>query len=146
MLDMLPDFDVSNGVRQIDPSRPEAGEMSICFDRRERIIRVTAYGYFSPEYSDRQFRELKAANEAMRARFGIARVLIDKCNSPPQSQATCERIEIGTRLAFQAGDRAALLVNNSLTKMQMRRVVDVSTHQLFLSEQAAIMWLKANDR
>lgn len=44
--------------------------------------------------------------------------------------------------AKQPGDRAAIIVADSLSKMQAKRVATVE-NQIFLSEQAARTWLKA---
>jgi hypothetical protein len=71
------------------------------------------------------------------------RAIIDAREAVIQNPESVERIRVGTPEIYVSGDRVAMLVSNSLVKMQLRRVVDERTHELFMSANAATTWLGA---
>ncbi len=70
-------------------------------------------------------------------------MLVDLRKSPVQSVETAGRIKAATSRIYKPGDRIAIVVQSSLVKTQMRQVVDVTTVELFISIDAAEMWLLA---
>ncbi len=119
-----------------------AGEMIITYDEAEQLIRVKSTGLCTPEQADLHFINLQAAAGRMRRKIGHVRALVDLRDRPLQSPATLAKVQSGTESAFVEGDRVAVLLSSSLAKMQLKDHLSAH-HQLFLSEHAALTWLRA---
>jgi hypothetical protein len=75
---------------------------------------------------------------------GTVRVLIDNSYGFEFASVAMKALATRLRAAYQAGDRIAVLVPNSIGKLRAKQNVDVAT-QCFLSETAAMTWLAAWD-
>lgn len=93
---------------------------------------------------DQHFFELATLVRSVRQAGGQIRVIVDLRGTPAQSPETIERIGVGARI-YGEGDRIAIIVDSSLAKMQMRRVVRSAQHEIFISPKAAMTWLSTTD-
>jgi hypothetical protein len=126
-----------------EPQADGTGGFTIDVGDPSGIIVVTGKGVWSPDCMDEHFAALAYWVEDRRARSQAVKVLVDLRGSGAQSAETMERIGIGAMTLYQDGDRVALLVTNSLAKLQMRRVIRTNQHQFFVSPSAARQWLDA---
>jgi hypothetical protein len=120
-----------------------ASVIMVQYDAEAQIMRLHSRGFLEPVEIDRCFVDAAKILGMMRTTGIPVRALIDAREAVIQSPASAERIRVGTRQIYLPGDRVAMLVSNSLVKMQLRRVVDGRTHELFMSENAAMVWLRA---
>lgn len=107
------------------------------------IVRLVGHGAWSVEYMNRHFRELDPVVATARMRMRNVMVLADLRDAPIQSPDVAEMINIGTRRLYRDGDRIAIVVQSSLVKLQMKRIVDCAQVQIFISVAAACTWLMA---
>jgi hypothetical protein len=107
------------------------------------IVRVIGTGVWTPAYVDAHFVELRAHIDAIRDRGDDVLVLVDLSGSDVQPAATAERIKANTDDLYRPGDRIAVVVGSCLAKMQMRRTVNPSFNEVFVSANAALTWLMA---
>lgn len=121
----------------------DEGHISISPVDDQGIVRLVGYGTWSIEYMNRHFRELDPIVAAARMRVRSVMVLADLREAPVQSPDVAEIINIGTRRLYRDGDRIAIVVQSSLVKLQMKRVVDCAQVQIFISVAAAYTWLMA---
>ncbi len=126
-----------------DAASDGAGTLMVVYDQAARLIRTGSHGVCTPEQVDRHFAELRAARDLMREQLGYVLILADLRGSVVQSPETTARVQAGTEASFAPDDRVALIVSSSLEKMQRKRYVTAPGRQLFISENAAIIWLRA---
>jgi hypothetical protein len=119
------------------------GSLSIDADRIDGIIHVTGIGFWTPEQVDRHFGQLRRVIDARRVPGDDVRVLVDLRAAPAQSPETAARIGLATETIYEASDRVAIVLASSLAKLQMRRVVQRARHEMFISPDAALTWLRA---
>ena len=119
------------------------GTLTIAIDGERGILRVVGIGSWTPAQADDHFRELRRAAERLRENGGSLLVLVDLSTANVQSDATAARIRSHTDALYAPGDRIAVIVGSCLAKMQMRRTVDLSCHEIFISPNAAMTWLTA---
>lgn len=123
----------------------EDGEIDASFDAERGIILVGCRGKWSPAQIDAAFAQTHNLIDNMRANRKQVRVLVDRRLAVPQSEATIQRLKEHTERGYMLGDKIAVLVDTSLSKMQLRSQIDPSTHKLFISESAASLWLGVHD-
>ncbi|HEX7782779.1 MAG TPA: hypothetical protein VF509_08225 [Sphingobium sp.] len=107
------------------------------------VIQVVGSGFWTPQDVDRHFGKLGDVVRSVRQSGRQIRVLVNLSGVPPQSLETVERIGVASARIYAKEDRIAIIVDSSLAKMQMRRVVREAQHQIFLSPNAAMTWLGA---
>lgn len=105
------------------------------------LIEVTGTGQWTRADADEHFAALAGVLRRAREKAGTVRVLVDLRTAGAQPAATTERIAHWTGLLYREGDRVAILVASSLLKSQMRRITTRATRELFISEDAARLWL-----
>lgn len=121
------------------------GRVVTYFDAAMGAIRVEATGTWTMQQADLHCIQLTALVEDMRMRTGRVRIFVDRRGVETQAPAIIDRIAGGLDSILRSGDRVAVLVASSLVKMQVRRSVDLSIYELFISERAAFLWLLAHD-
>jgi hypothetical protein len=107
------------------------------------LIRVEGSGFWSPAVMDAHFDELSGILVRYRAAGTAVKMVVDLRASGVQSQETMVRMQAGVSSITQPGDRMAIVVNSSLAKMQMRRVIGDEQHAFFVSPEAALKWAEA---
>lgn len=121
------------------------GGLTIAADRRLGTVRIHGHGFWSPLIVDAHFTELRLFLVPYRQSATCVRMIVDIRTASVQSLETTERMAVGVRSATLPGDRIAILVSSSLAKAQMRRVIGTSSHEFFLSSEAATRWVEAYD-
>lgn len=109
------------------------------------ITVTSAADLWSPEDIDRHFDRLATVIDEQRRAGQQVRVLVDLRAAPPQPTETLARIGTRTVTTYRPGDRVAIVVTSSLAKMQMRDIMRSGDNALFLSADAARLWLHAFD-
>jgi hypothetical protein len=107
------------------------------------IVHVVGSGFWTPHDIDRHFSELDAVVRSIRQCGRKVRVAVDLRRTPAQLPETIARIGAGAERIYAEGDRVAIIVDSSLAKLQMRRVVSDAQHEMFQSPNAAMTWLCA---
>lgn len=117
------------------------GEMSVRFDVATGRVFTRGSGF----WSHRQVSAFFADWKTIISRIHLARqslsALVDMRESGVQRADVAELIATVTTDLYREGDAIAMVVPNSLAKIQMRRVLDTRYHQFFLSQPAAETWL-----
>jgi hypothetical protein len=132
-------------IALIDRSPAPTGILDPRYVRERQMICIACSGMWTPEQVDACFDTLRIQIGEMRASFGRVRVLVDRREAVPQPASTVERLRSHTHMGYLPGDRIAVVVDSSLSKMQLRDQLDPETHKLFISENAATTWLTAHD-
>jgi hypothetical protein len=115
------------------------------FDENLQLICLTTIGLCTAEQIDEWAIAFVAMVAEMRASVGRVRVLVDRRRSRTASAAMVEQVRIHCADAIRPEDRVAVLVESSLAKVNVKRVLDEQTHMVFVSENAAMTWLTAHD-
>jgi hypothetical protein len=122
---------------------PQDGRLSISLPDDQGIIKIQGHGLWSLDYLNQHFRELDAIIAQARRWNPDVLALVDLREAPVQSPEVAESINANTRRVYRDQDRIAIVVQSSLVKLQMKRVVDCAHVQIFISVSAAYTWLTA---
>lgn len=125
------------------PQAVQDGRLSIALPDDQGIVKLHGSGVWSLDYLNQHFRELDAVIAQARRRNPNVLVLVDLRDAPVQSPEVAECINANTRRVYRNHDRIAIVVQSSLVKLQMKRVVDCAHVQIFISVAAAYTWLTA---
>jgi hypothetical protein len=106
------------------------------------VLRIN--GPLSDEDASRLTTDMLDTIALVRRARGTVRVLIDNTYGFEFVSIAMKALATKLRVAYQAGDRIAVLVPNSVGKMRAKRDLNAAT-QCFLSETAAMTWLGAWD-
>jgi hypothetical protein len=126
-------------------SELKPGGLTIAADRPLGTVRIHGHGFWSPSIVDEHFEELRQFLTPYRQSALCVRMIVDLRSASVQSVQTTERLTVGVCSVTMEGDRIGILVSSSLAKGQMRRVIGSSSHQFFLSPDAARKWVEAYD-
>lgn len=115
---------------------------TIEYDADAGILVCRLYGFMDDEAAHKFGREMSHATARLRSAGGPLLVLFDnrkgRVASPSAAKALGERFN-STK---QPGDRTAIVLNDSLGKLQTKRYT-TTDHEAFVSENAARTWLTA---
>ena len=115
--------------------------------RLQDAIFISVDGFFDLRTLRNHFAENAAVVKRWRATGRPIRVLINAVDLRPHSPEGQACVQDATSRIYQSGDRVAILVSSSLVKMQMRRaLVHGEVVNFFISENAAVTWLDAQQR
>lgn len=106
------------------------------------FICFTASGRWTGRDMDRHLASFKAEVARARGLGKPVRILSDMREVEIGERAE-ERLKANMPMAFEPDDRIALVVRSSASKAQLRRAMDGWTAQMFLSLDAARLWLGA---
>jgi hypothetical protein len=138
------------GERRIAYPRPgtigATAMYSLEFEEETGILKVTVFGFFTDEVAAQFGHDFPRAVRSARARTSELRTLMDATVGTVMTPAVAARMK-GLEEAFvtEPSDRAAVIVGSSLHKLQIRRIFDPRRTQVFVSENAARIWLLAYD-
>lgn len=124
------------------PDLKARGTLSTAYDAAADIIRIKAEGLWEVGQIEHCFETLAYIRDSD-WRDAHLRVLVDRRDTVVQSARTADRLQKLTETFYRPGDRVAVIVDNSLLKMQLKSVLDSTSHSLFISESAALLWLNA---
>jgi hypothetical protein len=91
------------------------------------------------------FAELGSICSEIRRQRRLVRVLLELGNLPPLAPEIAAEIAAAIEAAHVAGDRVAIVMQNSLAKMRLRQFITQATMETFVSPAAAQTWLFAHD-
>lgn len=118
------------------------GELSVAYDIATGHVRARGAGFYSTRQTNAFFRDWSMIVEAIHGEGLAVSALVDMSDGQVQSHEVSDIIASVTNGMYQPGDAIAMLVPNSLAKIQMRRVLDGRYHEFFLSPNAAETWLE----
>jgi hypothetical protein len=118
------------------------GEMTVRFDIATGRVRCYGAGFWSVRQTRAFFHDWTRIVRRIHAAGGSVSALVDMSEGAVQRAEVADFIATTTAGLYQQGDGIAMLVPNSLAKMQMRRVLDPRFHGFFLSRNAAETWLE----
>jgi hypothetical protein len=119
------------------------GELSVAFDVSTGEMRAVGSGFWSVEQTNAFFVDWKNIVGRIQQGGHPVSALVDLTRSDVQQVEVANIIATVGDGLYLPGDAIALLMPSSLTKMQMRRVLDRRFHELFLSQAAAETWLQS---
>jgi hypothetical protein len=117
----------------------------VTFEDVQRIVVCRLYGFLQDEDASAFSKDLSALIAKVRAGGGPLLFLIDNREGHVASPSAAAKLGEMLRETRTPGDRTAIVVPNSLGKLQAKRVT-TSDHEVFLSENAARTWLTAYQR
>ncbi|MES2754527.1 MAG: hypothetical protein V4659_07675 [Pseudomonadota bacterium] len=123
--------------------RVEDPQFHIELDSDQSIVRTANVTVQTVADVDRYIVALSQMLDRARRNFGRALVLADLRAAPVRSQDVAERLHAHNLTLYRPGERVALLVESSLLKLQLRRNLVADLQNIFMSENAAITWLRA---
>ena len=116
------------------------------YDAAQGILIVRVEGMWTLPEVARYGREAGPQFEAARIRAGSLRLLVELSRTEVLSQNILAPLAKAGMQFAREDDRVALVVASSLMKLQMRRMIGEAPANIFVSEQAARMWLTAHDQ
>jgi hypothetical protein len=119
-----------------------SGEMSVQFDIASGYVRAFGSGLWSPRQTQAYFQDWDKIVREIHANGIALSALVDMDDGLVQSDEVTRIIAGVTSDKYRPGDAIAMLVPNSMAKIQMRRVLDARYHEFFISRSAAETWLK----
>lgn len=125
-------------------SSSASGLMTFTVDWPKGIMRCLSTGFWSLKQSEEHFRFYVACVREIHRRGLPALIVVDLRDADAQSQEVAETIRSAVDGLYKPGDRIAMVVESSVTKIQMRRVLQPEYHEYFLSLNAAQHWAFAH--
>jgi hypothetical protein len=119
----------------------DAGPFLVRKDVATGIVHVTGEGFWTVADVDRHFLTLGNTVQSARKVGGSVRALVDLRGAVTQSPELVSHLAERARAVYTMGDRIAIIVDSSLAKMQMRRVVQSAEFEIFFAPEAGIAWL-----
>lgn len=120
------------------------GLLAFTIDWHTGVIEAEAHGFWAPEQTKAHFAAYVDCVAELHRRGLAALVVVDTRESAAQSQEVAEILRRSVEGLYRPGDRVAMVVQNSIAKMQMRRVLQADFHEYFLSINAARNWAFAH--
>ena len=105
------------------------------------VIFITGRGFWNDDIVHEHFLELRRMAAVARRKVACVRVLVDLRGASVQSPMVAARIEYETRHVWSDADRIAVVLQSTLAKMQINRVVDSGNHASFIAIEDAWQWL-----
>lgn len=115
-------------------------QYTIAFDPGPKIIRIVLRGFWTPEIMTSYLDALDQFNAASCQHFGIARLLVDRRESPVQSAEVHKVAEMRYGVV-EANHRLAMVTESSLAQMQMRLGIQLEHMRFFTDPAEAEAWL-----
>ena len=112
-------------------------------DADSGVVICSVYGFLPDEQAEMLATALLDAVTAARHRGPALRLLFDNRQGAVFSAKAAGALQI-LKASSTAKDRTAVLVSDSINKLQTKRMAGQGT-EVFISETAAMMWLKAWD-
>jgi hypothetical protein len=112
-------------------------------DSGSGIVSCCVYGFLPDDQAEKLADTLASAVTAARRTNTSLRLLFDNRQGAVFSAKAAKALEI-LKAGYDPRDRTAVLVSDSINKLQAKRTAGRGT-EVFLSEFAAITWLKAWD-
>jgi hypothetical protein len=119
------------------------GATKSALDSTGRIIRTQISGFLNINQVDEYYVGVeRLVNELRRCNLPVL-MLVDIRSIAVQHADVAAALNERALKFWRAGDRTAIMVEPSLARMQVRRVLDVLPYRTFTSDNEAIDWLTA---
>lgn len=142
-LETAPSADNGRFLHEDSPLHPSDAELTIMPAGPDGIIGVVGRGFWDTALVTAHFADLGSHIARVRAPAMPVRVLVDLRGAPPQRPEVTTIVRQATLALYRPADRVAVVVESSLVKIQMRRILDCSKMTFFISIDAARTWLNA---
>jgi hypothetical protein len=106
------------------------------------LIRIASNGFWSVQQTAEHLAEYAEWVARIHGSGLALSLIVDLREAPPQSQAASEVLRQSLQRTHRDGDRCAIIVPQSIAKMQMRRVLPAD-YAFFSSPDAAEGWAMA---
>lgn len=116
------------------------------FEDETGILRVTIFGAWTASEVHRFGHDAEGRFAGARAKVGHLRMLIDCSRGFVCPQELVEPLADAGLQYARHDDRVALVVTSSLMKIQIKRMMGNAPSNMFISDNAARMWLLAHVR
>lgn len=107
------------------------------------ILRVEAKGVWDIAAARAYCDDVRRMVEVLRVVRPDLRAIVDRSAAPVLEEGTTEILMATYADVMRAGDRLAMVVDNSLAKMRIRQIAGREETQAFLSVSAARTWVLA---
>lgn len=114
------------------------------FEEDTGVLRLKVLGLWTAAEIERFGLEANEHFVAARRSVGYLRLLIDCSHGFICPQDLVEPLAHAGKQYARDDDRMALIVNSSLMKMQVRRMMGDAPSNMFISNNAAVTWLTAH--
>ncbi len=115
------------------------------FDPAEGILCVRVVGSWTLPEVERYGREAGAQFAVARQRAGLLRLLVDLSETDILSQSVMDPLAKAGMQYARADDRVALVVNSTLLKLQMKRMIGDAPAAIFVTVDEAAAWLTCDE-
>lgn len=117
------------------------GLMAFVVDWPRGTIRCLSSGFWSCDQAKRHFEAYVSCVREIHRRGTPAYIVVDLRTAAAQSQQVTTILHDAVEGLYKPGDRIAMVMGNSVAKMQMRRLLQPEYHEFFLSLNAAEKWV-----
>ena len=111
---------------------------------RQPYVLVTGSGLWTPAELEQHFGDLDRKLQAMRAKIGFARVLVNLGDAKVQTAEAATVIRKWTAQIYGENDQVAVVCGTSLLALQIRHQARVRNLKTFSDRDLAIQWLLAD--
>jgi hypothetical protein len=118
-----------------------AGYQSFTVDWASGVIRGRGEGFWSMKQTTDHFRRWVDCVRTIQSTRLRVRIVADLRRSQTQSREVADFLRQALEGIYRPKDRIAMVVSNSLVKMQMRRLLASDIREYFLSPAEAEAWL-----
>lgn len=122
------------------PKPVSTPEYDIAFDPAKSIVRIVIRGFWTPEIMQAYLTDLDTFLIPAMANFGMARVLLDRRDSPVQA-ANVQQLANERFGRSDLSMKMAMLTESSLVQMQIRRSAASKLLDFFTDITEAEAWL-----
>jgi hypothetical protein len=116
----------------------------IRLDKPQRFAHIVVHGFWNDEWMTRYESDVRRTYLELKQLGGTTKLLVDHRGCPVQAAKYVERAKrMIARLQHLRPERVAILVSDTLVKMQMTRALAPGrdTRVIFTSEDEAMAWL-----
>jgi len=124
----------------------QTGELIVEHDANAGRVRSIGTGFWSVDQASAFFKDWERIVRRIHANGVRLIAAVDLAEGGVQKAEVASIIATATDGLYHPGDAIAMIVENSLAKMQMRRVLDAQFHEFFMSKTAAETWLQGKSQ
>jgi hypothetical protein len=109
------------------------------------ILRLDPTPHPSSEAGEQASGALSQILQQRRRQGRPPRLLVDRRHMLCPSADVAERFLKNAKQLTQPGDRVAMIVESTLARLHLRRVLEPATHRIYATEAEAVAWLEKGD-
>ncbi|WP_420144648.1 hypothetical protein [Sphingobium sp.] len=128
-------------IIHLNDENGQSGELIVEYNIDTGRARSAGKGFGSVKQMKSFFADWKEVVQCIHAHGLRVIAMVDLSEGDVQKAEVAEVIATATADIYRKGDTIAMIVRDSLMKMQMRRILDGDFYQFFVSRSAAGLWL-----